>query len=67
MLIFLHYEENLKSGHLIQLQLANYVIRESLFNVNFNPKVNIIPVIGKADCCTKQEILQFKKKVNNYK
>jgi hypothetical protein len=25
--------------------------------------VNIIPVIGKADCCTKQEILRFKKKV----
>ena len=28
-------------------------------------QVNIIPVIGKADCCTKEEILRFKKKVGN--
>ena len=26
-------------------------------------KVNIIPVIGKSDCCTKSEITAFKEKV----
>ena len=26
-------------------------------------KVNIIPVIGKSDCCTKSEIIAFKEKV----
>jgi len=28
-------------------------------------KVNIIPVVGKADCCTKIEIAAFKTKVTH--
>ena len=28
-----------------------------------NMQVNIIPVIGKSDCCTKKEIGQFKAKI----
>ena len=28
-----------------------------------NIEVNIIPVIGKSDCCTKKEIGQFKAKI----
>ena len=28
-----------------------------------NIQVNIIPVIGKSDCCTKKEIGQFKAKI----
>ena len=31
--------------------------------IMMNIKVNIIPVIGKSDCCTKKEIGQFKAKI----